>query len=1487
MGTKIHIFIITTLILAGAYAKVGSNRGLPPKFPVHKDDIIEFDLSRVFDLSNADMDTLKFEVSQQADKETPTPIPNQVYSRRIPFRFDNTFKADYHVNTIKFIDNTTHVIITDDRTIHYRRSSSDGFSPIPKESWTTEVLKGTQYLCQDAVASKNGKSIYIGCVSPGATEAQPGSLYMVVIDRLTGTVGKITQTDFKDEGFFIRNRVMIGTYTLPQGKVDAEFVVVYDQGISIQTVQRKQAKFLVYQDISSELHFDGFMDIKTPEGDAFTAIYDIMNYDDILVVTGRTEKTSSNIMVSGCTFDLTAEAATCGTKYDTGVSNGFVVIMNTGQMSSYDYTTDVVSVYDLNGAFASKGWATLAYKHAVKHTDVSESTWIRRYEGNEHAAIFQWANNNGIDTGFTVVSWTMDVSYYTSGSTAIVLREIMVAADNSGSAYYRLTNPFFIGHGFQFDGRFTNNLIIKASDKETATPVIATSNLFNLGTARVNVKFDQDSYSKGMYTDVFAGSTFKVPFFFEDWLEGNGVDWRVVYDQSKLKSRAFELTEVITEFQPVVNFSPPRPINNFRKVAFTQGGLVAQDLSGILYFYACTYPDRHTINCYQKFSTPAGADSYLNREVHLIGDFVFAYTTNGKTKIGTTVWVVSLSEGVTRHDFDFVTESVTFTSDQHHTLIAVAQNTKGDAKSGTVHVFSQIHDLLSSWSKIRTINAGTVGLDYFCPWQIRPEGSPDTTKIHILSACPALQQVGETRIVAISVDTQGAVQHDGLVLPEITGIPSFCPMNDHYVIADTNSKNFIWVVDNFQSWARYNKYLSDFGYKQIETLECFPYAQQYSVIGNSGDTPRSKGSQSNAAPDQIYTLFWGHHKYNNLKFVNYLNKGLDTQKWNGLESYQLEDYVVHVGYPSFSFVNFAATLNRPPEIKTRVAYVQEAMDDTVVNYNITGYIGMMQNSLSSQVTLRKPHEEILYNVINRWDGEEGWLDLEHFTEVWGPVTTASMAGYIQNVTFVDRKRRKGGLPAGDNPMYFDQFRGSYHKGIGLQATSELAQFALVQESEIVGYSSAYRVINFDCSFKQIDGPRSEAIILYQASETSGRYVAAFSFGPDSKKHAPSNIIKINGDKIRIGSIGDNTNYLGFVLDTENHIMRFVSIKYDNVDQPPQIALIDNVMIHDVWDFDTIPQDGKIQLFMIKSGSSVIYDLPVTFTGGKWVFTHDTTEIQPDPKRKYWLRQIAANTDGTTNFIAASTYGTVIFAIDQVAKTPSTYQVVQTLDKYEDYEGTSLFIDDQFVVQRANRLTPPVDTSVLVWRTRTRDNTIHTAIDLSGYLPGPRGERVSQEVGKTVDYPITLFTNQNGDHIVAIGGQSDQFPLAYWEIHNFGIHIPENSGDLDFSTLDIVFQGTQSSKVTLDQMLSGTTPGPHPDPVPPGKTFQWWPFMIILGVLILAAIAWFLYARSKQEPVEDDEYFSMQQKTKITDANEVEEGLEDEAGLEGLEDEGLN
>lgn len=1478
MGTKIHIFLIA-LTIAGTYAKVSAGRGLPARFPVHKDDIIEFDMGRVFDLSAAEIGSLKFEVTQNSGSETPKPIHNQVYSRITPYFSNSTFSAS-QVNTIKFIDNTTYVIISDDRTIHYQKVSEDGFKVIQEKSWTTNVLPISKHICQDVVASHNTKHLYVACAKKLSTSADPGSVIIFTLDRESGkSVG--TQTvDLTDKDFWIANRLMIGTYTLPQGKKDAELIVVYDQGVSIQSETRKHkdGRFMVFQEVAGEVTFDDFIDLVPPTGDNFSAVYDIMNYQDQLVVTGRSTNSPSNIKLFGCTLDLTTQKAACSTvTFDTAVVNGFVAIMNTGQMSKYDYDQNKVTIYDLGGNFGEKTWATEIYSHTVASHDIKESDWIRRYEGNEHAAIFQWTSNNGIDNGITIVSWTLGTSDYYSGITGVVLRQIKVAVDASGIAFYRLTNPFFLAMGSQLSADHGNKLTITATDKTTTNIVKSTGNIWNLGTNRVNVKFNDDA-SKVAYTDVFADTTFKIPFFYEDWLEGNGVEWKVDYEQSHLKTPAFGLTEIVTEFEPVVNFNPARPTNGFKKLAFTQGGAVAQDIGGQLYFYSCTYPDRKNINCYQKFKATPTDGSTLHSEIHLIGDIMWAYTTNGKTKIGTTVWVASWSEGVLGHNFDFISESVLFTSNKENTNIVIAENTRGKPDSGTVHVYKAEHDIHTAWTLVRKITAGNLGWDYFCPWNIQPDTDPLSTKIHILSACPHLQGIGENRIASFIAE-DGHVKHSGLALTGIKGIPQFCPLGDHYIIADATTTDLVWAVDNFQSWAKYHKYVSHFGYTRISKLECFPYAKQYALIGDNGK------NVGNSAPDQIYTLLWGDNKFNNLKFVNYLNRGLDTQKWNGLESYQLEDFVIHVGYPDSSFINIAATLNRPPEMKTTVNYIAEDMKDTIVPYTITGYIGIMQNQLKRQVTLRKPIEDIKYDVISRWDGsEQGFLDLEKFTEVWGPITGGSMAGNIKNVTFQDRKRNHGGIIAGDNPMHFDQWRGSYHKGVGLQITGQVGQFALVEESKIVSYSAAYGVMNYDCSFVEVEGTLTQAIILYQASETSGRYISAFGFDKNNKKTKYSNHVKINGDKIRIGSIGDNKNYLGFVLDKESKILRFVKIEYEGPETPPTLTYWQTVVIFDVWDIDIIPHDNELHLYFIKSGDSQIHDLPITYENNGWKLNFAKMVLmQPNPDKKYWLSSIATNTDGKKNFIAATTYGTVIFAIDQDVIDTQNYTVVQTLEKYKDFTSESLFIDDQFVVMRANKMSPPKDSAILVWKTRTRDPTLHTAIDLSGHLKSK-----NQDVGRIVHYPITLFTNSAGKHIVAVGGSDNRYPLHYWEIHNFGIHLPEGSKNLDLSSLDLVFDGAKTSKVTLEQMLSGSTPGPHPDPVPPGKTFQWWPFLIVLAVLILAAIVWFVYARSKQEPIEEDEYISMQQKTKISDANYVEEGLEDNAGLEGLDDdEGLN
>ena len=104
------------------------------------------------------------------------------------------------------------------------------------------------------------------------------------------------------------------------------------------------------------------------------------------------------------------------------------------------------------------------------------------------------------------------------------------------------------------------------------------------------------------------------------------------------------------------------------------------------------------------------------------------------------------------------------------------------------------------------------------------------------------------------------------------------------------------------------------------------------------------------------------------------------------------------------------------------------------------------------------------------------------------------------------------------------------------------------------------------------------------------------------------------------------------------------------------------------------------------------------------------------------------------------------------------------------------------------------------------------------------------------------------------------------------------------------------------MFDGTTPGPHPGPTPRTETYKWWPFMIVIGVLVIMAVGWFIYARSKSQEQEkqdvvQDEYFSMQPQSKVDVAPEsglefAKEGEGDkdftkESGLEDDDDDGLN
>ena len=206
-------------------------------------------------------------------------------------------------------------------------------------------------------------------------------------------------------------------------------------------------------------------------------------------------------------------------------------------------------------------------------------------------------------------------------------------------------------------------------------------------------------------------------------------------------------------------------------------------------------------------------------------------------------------------------------------------------------------------------------------------------------------------------------------------------------------------------------------------------------------------------------------------------------------------------------------------------------------------------------------------------------------------------------------------------------------------------------------------------------------------------------------------------------------------------------------------------------------------------------------------------------------------------IAISTRGTLILDCKVPANENAFHLVCLYLDKYADYDGTHLALTKDYVVQYARTVRAPYDTALLVWRRwddERLNSEIYYAVDMGANPAAPRWLHAFGAV------------EHNGETVITLGTSKPKEPTHTYKVGHFRVEIPDGNND-DLSEVVLEFQGESTEPITLKQVFSSN------DMV---DEFSWWPFAIIIGVLIVIALAWFAFGKATGgEEKERDTYGS--------------------------------
>jgi hypothetical protein len=261
-------------------------------------------------------------------------------------------------------------------------------------------------------------------------------------------------------------------------------------------------------------------------------------------------------------------------------------------------------------------------------------------------------------------------------------------------------------------------------------------------------------------------------------------------------------------------------------------------------------------------------------------------------------------------------------------------------------------------------------------------------------------------------------------------------------------------IDKDPSLSSFTINLSNWGLANFDTFDCMSRIGMFalsSVENRQGDTKFN------------YGLFFGNEEYNADKYVNVVLNDLKYEDWIGTRSYPLRDMVMTIGFSRTSGgskvnynteYNTIGTLIRPPMIFSRVGFMDTKFDATkTYQVSIGVKAGLNKAVETHDITTVRENVVIQFSNTSKYDGRSGWINLESFTRILGPVQTVKITPTKQDIPPLSLRNRqwfRGSMSTAKNDLEFDIYQGDIHNAVALSDSENGETFAIITEHEVVG-----------------------------------------------------------------------------------------------------------------------------------------------------------------------------------------------------------------------------------------------------------------------------------------------------------------------------------------------------------------------------------------------------------------------------------------------------
>ena len=1449
-----------TLIVSLGLAAVASATVVPkpaPTLTVYHEDLLQFNLTDLFSygagVSCTSVDGAKY--TKPWDDIDVKDITNLHIAEQ--------------PEIVQFINNNSLVAVFDNSNVYIQNVNLD------HETFGTTFYKpfgtpGAESVCSDVAYNKYTDRIFITCFAKKGGKTDKTTLYLYEINAADGTTVGTYQNTLDDDTQKLVHRANVMLVPLIRGRDLDWGLIVYDQGISSGTVTTNKWVWVL-----SGARTDALTDLGVVNFDKsllLNTIYDMFHHYDGILVTGKTGSTPDSpfqiaychISVAG-TASVSCDSHIISTPFKT--IKGYVGVFNTGQYVEINADdshpeADLIHICNFQGKFGESNFIDTKACSSITSFKIPDGVEISVVEGNIHQIAVQYTHYDSTYAGYSIHNFDMQFEVNDiddkEADHLIPLGKSLIRVNNATLKIHRMVPPYFFIKAEDLKSTQVNKVRVQCTDNDSKDPVVNVITLTKLDSLLDGVVLNKDKIPD---FSVYDGGRFMFQID-SDVALGNDLSAQVSFDpavQQYAKAQVYD-----TEFVNI-DWRTTNSSQDFLSIHFSGRHAVTLDRKGWVSFHYCFFKDVASIICIEETSFSfAGRNLQLKKDVNTVYNWLFAWAVDKDLNLT----IIFIHDGINKKLYvDFRRGAaddcaMTDAGDFAYQVCAYAQ-------LGLVTGHQYTPNNPETGIPVPTIDIGMSGRDWFCPQDVDFDPQVDNI-LEVLSVCPGKDQ----RIIRYKYPPANDPKTGELVLRLISSIPinfayqnvQYCSMGTEFVVysslngkkADIQSYN---TVDDLNSW-KFGTQLDDLNLGEIRDFNCVPRAGVFSTV--------SLTSESNIVSLAVY---WGNNQGQaNHRAYHVKRDSLEPYKF--IDSYEFEGQVIHTLYDASTHsYNFMVSFTKGAVVDVHLepGAISAVGPTGTINLNID-----IRNSKSKVDTIVKTIEIVnasqtvkVSTTSKKLDSEaSGIINLEDYITITGPLAGVELKKNVRGVKLIDRLRPLGRYTPG--PLDFGTYSllqtvGSTTIGVRKTESNSSTMYVFHNIEDFVGqYNPAHGVGAFHFA-PLLSDPDHSVLVAYSTAEPQWNSLQI--------------VVLKDAQRIAIG---------GSAFGQVNNFTMVRVIQLATTDKDSFLVLGMNGDDHVIKQFLVTFQDGRVTVADTEKSTPNVHDFGIA---------------SPANSDKFF---VVYNVQGDFKHVTIDQFDKKTGAPASSLKMEINLSSYQLSDDFLKYEIVSLFAKEhnetafyvvfntaspyifEYIYDTANNFKNPASFKYMKMPGhdgRFMDGNKQNIVMLTfGDLPsGDAGARFifynrQCQTNNGSIYPVWTyhydqprpFSLTNCQHNMShfqFATPFDTAPLHFFHMSTMQLNVTNSSRLKDVVLYIDAAAHVHSSELNLSVIINGGGGGGDD-----GKksSMAWWPFVLVIGVLILLAVGFIIYKAQKDKAMEADDpenYISLKPESKDAKARD--------------------